>query len=597
MTHFSKLPHAVSALLLALALSGCQSTPTTPVSVPETFSPAQTDAAMATLEQAQSEYYQGLLQRYPYQAFQKGLTLTPQLAATGTAADDEWYQQLADLEEQLEQMPHGALPARQQLYARALQYRLGQQQEWRQCKEHWSSLGPQAFLPQQVLEQLGKHFQAQTIPDFQALLNTMSAAAEQLKAWQVQLEQQQAKGVVNLDSERAAALAYLDRQLAGYPFSDSSTPSPFWVDIQQQLTALKLYPSSQDVLQADAKSAVTNHLLPVLRSLRATIKSLNSQPQLSWQQQPGGDACYRLQLSQLGATDAPELLQEIAKSRLAALQQQLRVELQLDDTQPLAQQLRAWLASNRVAPGDVQSESLKRLRAVSERLPYAFESLPTTELVIQPETNPAIHHPHYQPPKPLLGLPGIYYTTAQTHPNEWRWPLDLYKDTLPGKHLQYAMAQENPQLPDFLKTDLEAAFEPGWPDIAAELASDLGGYQSPSEHAWVLLDEMEQELNLVLDVAVHLYEWDNAKANQYCQLNSFMSEKQCSSRIAAIRAQPAHFAHAAISRANILALMQDAEAAASQPRALLAFHSDWLKQGTLPAALYPIWLDAWLQSH
>jgi len=593
-----RLAIRVPTILLGLALAGCQSTAVVKQAmIPASYSDADIEQAIGQLQQAEADFYNAGLQRFGYRAYQQGLTLNNRMPVLGESADEQYFGQLAELQGQLESIEHNALPAQQQLDARVLQFRLGQQLEWRSCGKLWSALDKQPLIPQQVLDQLGKHTRVQTIPQFRRLLDDMQGAAAVLKQWQGVLAERQQNGVLNLTSSRDAALAWLDSQLAGYPFADSSTASPFWTDIQHQLNGLNLYPSSHKLLQDDAVSAVTNYLLPTLRNLRSSIASLSVSPQLSWQQQPDGDRCYRLQLAQLGSVEAPELLQEIAKSRLSLLQQQLRQELQLDETADLAPQLRGWLASHQIAPEDLQDAAMNRLADLNSRLPNAFAELPTTPLVVHPETDPAYTLPRYQAPQPLLNQPGIYWTTKVGSNAHWRWPLDLYKATLPGQHLQIAMAQENDTLPEYRKTSLLAEFEPGWNSVAAELASDLGGYRNSSEHAWVLLDEMEQELNLILDIGVHLYQWDIAKTSSYCSINSFLSEQECQQRSKAIMASPSSYAFNAISHANLAELMQQAQDQTDDTRAMMQFHSDYLKQGTLPAAMYQPWLQLWLQSH
>ncbi|WP_221801276.1 DUF885 family protein [Oceanobacter mangrovi] len=591
-----KFSASLAALLATGLLAGCQPAQLKPGSSTLQYSDDAIETASQTLSQAEDEYLQLQVAAHPYAARSSGLLQSLVLPDLSNEFRQQQQQQLQQLKTSLQQLEYDALPANRQLQARALQYRIGQQLEWHECSQQWPALSAQGSVLTQVLKLLTDYSQPTDIPSFHSYLREIEGAAAVIKQWQQQLQQQQ-KTLHTLSYSRDALLRQLDRQLQGYPFSDSSQPAPLWSAIVSKLQALDVYPSSYEILQGKASSTLTNYLLPSLRSLYNQLNSMPTSTSLSWQQQPNGDSCYRLQLAQLGSTEAPELLQEIAKSRLSALQQQLRTELALDPGQPLGSQLRAWLASHQVAPIPLKPAVLDRLQNLNGQLPQRFAVLPQTPLVVLTSQDAAVQLPYYQPPQPSTQQPGIYWTTAVETSAHWRWPLDLYRASLPGKHLQYALAQENAELPDFMKYPLHQGFEPGWLSIAAELANDLGGYESSAEHAWVLLDDMEQELNLVLDIGIHLYQWNQEKAAGYCQVNSFLSDTACQQRAKAIMEAPGQFGWPAISKANLLELIRQAQDNDDSAAAMASFYSSLLQQGDLPPTLYSQWLNLWQEAY
>ena len=584
--------------LTLLFLGGCQASlstrPDTQSKASLTYSNEQQAAVQEQLDNASNDYFQQLADRFPERA--RALGIEPEAAWSTLSATSQngIYQQLQQQKQQLQSLPLDALPAQQQLVASTLIYRINQQLDWRDCDNNSMPLGSEHDWLNLLETSLSKDTRVDNIPGFHRYLKRLESAALLLQQWQQQISERSQRHVVMLGSSRKRTLRQLDQMMSGYPFTDSPEPSTLWRDIQTRLTRLDLYPSSHEVLESKAASILTNHLLPALRALRHQLAELPVQTSLSWQQQPNGDACYRLQLTEMGSAESPELLQEISKTRLSAIQQQLVQELTLDPAQTLAPQLRAWLASHRIQPSQPQQATRERLQQLNQQLPQLFAYLPTTALVIQPSQDASVISPWYEAPRPALEQPGIYWTVANHPASSWRWPLDLYRNTLPGKHLQVALAQENTQLPDFMRAPINDDFEPGWLSIAAELAADLGGYQNAGEHAWVLLDEMEQELNLILDIGIHLYQWPQDKAIRYCQINSFLSEQDCQQRLQQIMEAPGRLARPAISRANLLSLIQSAESELGKDFVGQQFYSDWLAAGLLPPALYGQWLRLWV---
>ncbi|MDP2507034.1 MULTISPECIES: DUF885 family protein [unclassified Oceanobacter] len=585
--------------LTLLLLGGCQATlPTIPDTLDDesvSYSDTQQADARSQLNNISADYFQQLADRFPERARTLGIEPEAAWSSLSEITRNNHYQQLQAQKQQLQQLPLDALTAQEQLIASTLIYRINQQLDWRECSKSTMPLGSEHDWLHIIESSLANDTPVDNIPGFHRYLTRLESAAILLQQWQRQISERSQHHIPILDSSRQHTLSQLDIMLTGYPFTDSPEPSPLWQDIQTRLTQLELYPASHEILEAKAASTLTNHLLPALRALRRQLKDLTTQTSLSWQQYPNGDACYRLQLTEMGSTESPELLQEIAKARLSDIQQQLIQALSLDPAQLLAPQLRAWLASQRSRPLQQQDSARQRLQQLNQQLPQQFAYLPSTALVIQPNQRRGIQAPWYQAPQPALAQPGIYWTLATNPDHHWRWPLDLYRNTLPGKHLQVAMAQENDQLPDFMQTPLNNDFEPGWLSLAAELATDLGGYQSSAEHAWVLLDDMEQELNLILDIGIHLYQWPQDQAIDYCQSNSFLSAQDCQQRLQQIMEAPGQLARPAISRANLLGLIRSAESEQGSAFSPQQFYSDWLAAGLLPPALYGQWLRLWIE--
>ena len=97
-------------------------------------------------------------------------------------------------------------------------------------------------------------------------------------------------------------------------------------------------------------------------------------------------------------------------------------------------------------------------------------------------------------------------------------------ESVPGHHLQIAIAQELPNVPMFRQYADFTAFVEGWGLYSESLGPELGLYKDPYSKFGQLTYEMWRAVRLVVDTGMHVMQWDRQKAIDFFKSNSSKPE-------------------------------------------------------------------------
>ena len=631
-TRFASGTATSAGILTALLLSGCQwnmqaPAPSTALSQPVSSSLADIDSsdsanAEATAQRLFASFQQWRLEQNPILASQRAVPVAtpwPDLSRTANDARARWLSTLSD---HLQALDLRALTPSTALHVRALNLRIEALQAAQDCNAVTPPFGRQDDWHHQIIHPLRHHQPVDTVTDFYRYLKRMEHSAVLLRQWQGQIDQAGSRGVMPPIANRQQLVTELNAWLDGFPFSDSSAPSLLWEDIQRKIARLKLHPKPKPILEKQPKAVLTNSLLPTLRQLKAAVaysttnnKVPSAEDRLLHQQ------CYSETLALMGAVmpepatdktpnspaatatavkpadNVAEHLNRQAMHRIGELETELTLLLQLDAGEAFAPQLRAWMASHQPRPDNLLEDSRERLTALNQRLPEQFAQLPATTLVVSPATA----QQGYIAAVAAIEQPAFFYVPASgaiVADNDplAQWPSALYQQSLPGKHLQLALAMENPNLPRFMATPGDSQFAAGWPLLSAELATRMDGYRSNDEQAGVLISELNAQLNLALDTATHQLSQNSDQRLTVCLTHSPLGRDHCTRRLNQIETNPGMYSAEAVSLSQLRTLRSQARNMAGQNFDEPAFYSDLLASGALPAELYSDWLKIWIKS-
>jgi uncharacterized protein (DUF885 family) len=238
-------------------------------------------------------------------------------------------------------------------------------------------------------------------------------------------------------------------------------------------------------------------------------------------------------------------------------------------------------------------------RKVDQRIATLFRTLPRTALEIRPvpaflERNQA--GAYYQGGTPDGTRPGVFYFNTYDLPSRTTPGMEtLYlHEAVPGHHFQISLAQENQQLPNFMRFGGNTAFVEGWALYAEKLGPELGLFTDPYQRYGHLDDEMLRAMRLVVDTGIHAMGWSRDQAIQYMLANSAMGRTDATSEVERYIAIPGQALAYKIGQLKILELRDRARQALGSRFDIRDFHAQVLDTGALPLTVLERKIDDWI---
>ncbi|HJW60441.1 MAG TPA: DUF885 domain-containing protein, partial [Actinomycetota bacterium] len=132
---------------------------------------------------------------------------------------------------------------------------------------------------------------------------------------------------------------------------------------------------------------------------------------------------------------------------------------------------------------------------------------------------------YYQPPAADGSQPGVHWlnTSAPETRTRYEYEALAFHESVPGHHLQFALAQELEELPRFRRFGYVTAFSEGWALYTERLADELGLYSGDLERFGMLSFDSWRACRLVVDTGLHQLGWSRDHAVDYLLANSALT--------------------------------------------------------------------------
>ncbi len=147
---------------------------------------------------------------------------------------------------------------------------------------------------------------------------------------------------------------------------------------------------------------------------------------------------------------------------------------------------------------------------------------------------------YYQPPAADGSQPGVHWlnTSAPETRTRYEYEALAFHESVPGHHLQFALAQELEELPRFRRFGYVTAFSEGWALYTERLADELGLYSGDLERFGMLSFDSWRACRLVVDTGLHQLGWSRDQAIGYLLANSALTRTNIENEVDRYVAMP-----------------------------------------------------------
>lgn len=382
--------------------------------------------------------------------------------------------------------------------------------------------------------------------------------------------------------------------------------SVFWQPVKNMPSEIP--PAERARLEVAYAAKLGQSVLPAYRRLADFIEKEylpHTRTTVAWTALPNGAAWYahRIQLQTTTQMTADEIhrlgLAEVSRIRddMDAVRRQ--VGFQGD--------LAAFLRHMQTDPKFVAKsadELLEKFRQLKKRvaglLPAMFADFPKADYEVRPvEAFRARSAPggFYQSPSADGKRPGMFYVNTfdlKAQPLYGVETLSLHEAS-PGHHFQGTIAQELTHLPRFQRFGDFNAYAEGWALYCESIGKELGLFVDPYQWFGRLDDENLRAMRLVVDTGLHTKNWTRDQAIEYMLDHSAMAATQVEAEVERYIAWPAQALAYKVGQLRITALRSKAQQVLGAKFDIKAFHSQVLRDGSLPLAVLEAKIHRWIR--
>ena len=604
-----KLPLATVASLLAIALlsPGCAT-----AERPATgAAPAATQAAPAASQRLRALFAksdEASLERNPFEALSRGdtrfadryvdRTTAAYLAAERTAAEAE-LAELATIDREAlsadDRVAYDVFKWQRSLDLRGLQPDILSLTVVRPI-DHFNGFHTN-FAELSSGESIAPY---KTVADYEAGLKRIDGFVAQADNVVARLREGLASGVVQPKLVMNNVVGQLDAMIAegveGSSFYRPTTRFPAEIPAADQAR-----------LKAAYAESIRAEILPALTRLRDFIRTdylPRARDGVGMREMKGGPELYRylVELRTTAAMD-PEAVHQTGLREVARIRAEMeKVKAQVGFKGTLKQffdHLRTD-PKFKVATKQQLTDGYYAIgKRVDARIGELFSTLPKSRLEVRPVpplTEKGAAGGSYEPGTPDGSRPGVFYFNTYDLPSRTTPGMEtLYlHEGAPGHHFQISLAQENTNLPNFMRFGGNNAFVEGWALYVQDLGPALGLYTDPYQYFGYLDSELFRAARLVVDTGIHTKGWTRDQSIQYMLDNTSRGRTNLTAEVERYIAWPGQALSYKIGQLKIRELRARAERELGNKFDVRDFHHQVLMTGALPLAVLEDKIDRWI---
>jgi uncharacterized protein (DUF885 family) len=194
--------------------------------------------------------------------------------------------------------------------------------------------------------------------------------------------------------------------------------------------------------------------------------------------------------------------------------------------------------------------------------------------------------------------PGTYFinTTEPTTRTKYESEALAFHESIPGHHLQIAIAHELDEVPEFQKNALVSAYVEGWGLYTERLSDEMGLYTSDLTRLGILSFDSWRCGRLVVDTGIHAMGWSRQQAIDYLMANSPQALNNIENEVDRYIAWPGQALAYKIGQLEILRLRREAERTRGDRFDIKGFHDTVLGSGPVTLGLLGDLVVEWAEA-
>lgn len=249
----------------------------------------------------------------------------------------------------------------------------------------------------------------------------------------------------------------------------------------------------------------------------------------------------------------------------------------------------------------IENKAKQALSRARNRIPDYFGILPQADCVVA--RIPAYEAPfttiaYYRQPDPTGDRPGQYYINVYQPQTRPRFEMEAlaFHESIPGHHLQIAIAQERSELPAFRRHIGLTAFVEGWALYTEQLADEMGLYSGDLDRMGMLSYEAWRAARLVVDTGLHAMGWSRAEAERFMLEHTALAPNNINNEVDRYIVWPAQALAYKTGQLEIWRLRREAERRLKDRFDIKGFHDAVLGGGSVSLPVLQRQVDAWVRS-
>jgi uncharacterized protein (DUF885 family) len=318
---------------------------------------------------------------------------------------------------------------------------------------------------------------------------------------------------------------------------------------------------------------------------------------------PGGQAAYAaVTRAHTSLAMTPEAIHRIGLEEIARIDAELdeacRRVLGAADRHEGVRRLRSDPALHFRTAEEVRATAQQSLDRARAAIPAWFGILPRADCeVVEIPPHEAEHTTiaYYREPAADGSRPGRYYINTSHPQTRPRYEAEAlaFHESVPGHHLQLAIAQERSGLPAFRRLAGSTAYIEGWGLYTERLSDEMGLYTDDLDRIGILSFDGWRASRLVVDTGMHALGWSRRRAIEFMAEHTALAVNNIANEVDRYISMPGQALAYKLGQLELLGLRADARERLGASFDIRRFHDRVLGEGALPLPVLHQVVEAW----